>query len=325
MLAAACGAADISPDVTPKIAKVLPDPCTLLSTSDVANALTVPPTLAPSAASATPSASSAATPQGSPAASPAATAAATPAPTPAATPAATPVPTPVPTPAQPPTILPPTYAVRAVTAGHKTVTAGVCTYQALTGGAVIVALLPQTTLSSIAEGGAVLGPAQLLQGTTNSLLSLQYGDAVVEVAIVSGEIDSITRANRLAALGTRLASAAIPTLAPLAAGATPGAQAGFTPPPPGQVVTGQTAATSVKETDSPAVYTPTSAIIKVGDVIEWDNVGTEQHNVIFDDYSELNSDTMNVGATFQLKFAAAGTYAYHCNIHPGMNGTLVVR
>jgi plastocyanin len=304
VLVVACGGAEISPDKTASTAKILPDPCTLLSDTDVANALAAP--------AATPAPTPA--PGGSPSV------------TPATSPGATPVPTASPTPAATITLLPPTYGARAVTAGQKTVNAGVCTYQALDGGEVIVSVLPKSALSTLAEGGAVLGPAQLLESTSTSLLSLQYGDAVVEVAIVLGQVDSVSRANRLATLGSKLAGSVIPTLAPVAAGATPGARPVFTPPPPpGEVVSSQAAATTVKETDSPAVFTPADASIKTGAVIEWDNAGTEQHNVIFDDYAALSSNTMNVGDKYQVKFTVAGTYSYHCTIHPGMNGSLTVR
>ena len=38
----------------------------------------------------------------------------------------------------------------------------------------------------------------------------------------------------------------------------------------------------------------------------------------------LTSATLNQGDTWQVKFTVAGTYAYHCTFHPGMDGQLTV-
>ncbi|HEV7679365.1 MAG TPA: plastocyanin/azurin family copper-binding protein [Candidatus Dormibacteraeota bacterium] len=91
----------------------------------------------------------------------------------------------------------------------------------------------------------------------------------------------------------------------------------------GSKVTGQTAATTAKETDD-LHFNPSSSTVKVGDVVEWDNAGSVAHNVTFDQYSAITSDTMNSGDKYQVKFTKAGTYQYHCTFHPGMDGTITV-
>ena len=91
----------------------------------------------------------------------------------------------------------------------------------------------------------------------------------------------------------------------------------------GSKATGATAATTVKETDQ-LKFNPSSASVKVGDVVEWDNSSTVAHNVTFDSYSSITSDTMNQGDTFQVKFTKAGTYQYHCTFHPGMDASITV-
>jgi len=91
----------------------------------------------------------------------------------------------------------------------------------------------------------------------------------------------------------------------------------------GSKVTGQSAATKLKETDE-LKFSPNSAAVKVGDVVEWDNSGSVAHNVTFDDFSAITSDTMNSGDSYQVKFTKAGTYQFHCTFHPGMEGTVTV-
>jgi plastocyanin len=91
----------------------------------------------------------------------------------------------------------------------------------------------------------------------------------------------------------------------------------------GTKVTGQTAATTLQETDA-LKFQPTSATVKAGDVVEWDNTGATAHNVTFDNFNAITSESMNGGDKYQVKFTKAGTYQFHCTFHPGMDGTVTV-
>ena len=91
----------------------------------------------------------------------------------------------------------------------------------------------------------------------------------------------------------------------------------------GSKTNGAAAATKFNETDA-LKYSPTSANVKVGDVVEWDNGSSVAHNVTFDAYQSITSDTMNNGDTYQVKFTKAGTYQFHCTFHPGMDGSVTV-
>jgi plastocyanin len=55
---------------------------------------------------------------------------------------------------------------------------------------------------------------------------------------------------------------------------------------------------------------------KVGDVVAWTNNDGAPHSATMDDGS-CDTDSIAAGATAMLKFTAAGTYTYHCKIHPG--------
>jgi len=63
---------------------------------------------------------------------------------------------------------------------------------------------------------------------------------------------------------------------------------------------------------------------KVGDTITWTNNDTAPHSAALDDGS-CPTDTIQPGTSGNLKFTVAGTYPYHCAIHPTqMKGTIVV-
>jgi plastocyanin len=52
--------------------------------------------------------------------------------------------------------------------------------------------------------------------------------------------------------------------------------------------------------------------------------GTTHHLVSDTGLWPAGSGTMGAAQTFSYTFTAAGSYAYHCSIHPGMTGTITV-
>jgi plastocyanin len=84
-----------------------------------------------------------------------------------------------------------------------------------------------------------------------------------------------------------------------------------------------TPAVKVAATDA-LVFDPSATTAKVSDVIEWDNTGTQLHNITFDGCASVNDDQFAPGGKWQAKFTVAGAYTYHCTIHPGMDGKLTV-
>jgi len=87
---------------------------------------------------------------------------------------------------------------------------------------------------------------------------------------------------------------------------------------------GGTAQVKIQASDQ-LQFSPTSQTAKVGQVVQWDNTGTVLHNITFDDPASCLTDSaFQPGGTWQIKFSQAGTYTYHCTIHPGMDGKLTV-
>jgi plastocyanin len=62
--------------------------------------------------------------------------------------------------------------------------------------------------------------------------------------------------------------------------------------------------------------------INKGDSVKWVwKDPTVPHNVTF---AHMHSGTKQKG-TYTLRFTTAGTFRYHCTIHPGMDGRVIVR
>ena len=71
-------------------------------------------------------------------------------------------------------------------------------------------------------------------------------------------------------------------------------------------------------------YQPQQITVKVGATVTWVNQDAPQHDVVADG-GEFKSNLFDKGGTFSFTFTKAGTYPYHCSIHPGMVGTVVVQ
>jgi plastocyanin len=70
-------------------------------------------------------------------------------------------------------------------------------------------------------------------------------------------------------------------------------------------------------------FQPASVEIATGGTVTWTNTGQAPHTVTADDGS-FDSGTLSPGTTFSQTFATAGTFTYHCNIHPQMTATVIV-
>lgn len=70
-------------------------------------------------------------------------------------------------------------------------------------------------------------------------------------------------------------------------------------------------------------FQPVTITISVGTAVTWTNTASTGHTVTADDGS-FKSNTLGSGVTFSQTFATAGTFTYHCSIHPSMKGTVTV-
>jgi plastocyanin len=109
------------------------------------------------------------------------------------------------------------------------------------------------------------------------------------------------------------ASAAPGASAPASSGSTGG----------GATCTTSTAAATVQVSMKDVAFAPASVTAKVGDVIGFTNNDSVDHTATLDDGS-CTTDTLKNGQSGALTISAAGTYPFHCKIHPNMTGTITV-
>jgi plastocyanin len=74
-------------------------------------------------------------------------------------------------------------------------------------------------------------------------------------------------------------------------------------------------------------FIPQSITIQKGQTVTWTNEDAVIHQIAADpgqpEISDFSSPNMNRGDTYSYTFSEAGAWAYHCNIHPSMKGTIV--
>ncbi len=84
-----------------------------------------------------------------------------------------------------------------------------------------------------------------------------------------------------------------------------------------------TPAVIISATDE-GTFDPVSQPATVGELIEWKNIGSVTHNIVFTSDASIGDPVLEGGGVWQVKFTRAGVYQYSCTLHVGMVGTIVV-
>ena len=74
-------------------------------------------------------------------------------------------------------------------------------------------------------------------------------------------------------------------------------------------------------------YVPVTTTVPAGTTVTWANcepAGTEAHTVTADQ-GAFDSPLFQTGEFFQQTFAQAGSFTYHCEVHPSMTASLIVQ
>lgn len=72
-------------------------------------------------------------------------------------------------------------------------------------------------------------------------------------------------------------------------------------------------------------FNPNNLTVKTNTTVTWINNDSTTHAVTSDNGAFQSSGNLNQGANYTFTFTKAGTYPYHCSIHPKMKGTIVVQ
>jgi plastocyanin len=70
-------------------------------------------------------------------------------------------------------------------------------------------------------------------------------------------------------------------------------------------------------------FGPTTVTVPVGASVTWTNTDDDAHSVVADNKA-FRSAPLDTGDSYSFTFAAAGTYGYHCGLHPQMVGKIIV-
>jgi plastocyanin len=71
-------------------------------------------------------------------------------------------------------------------------------------------------------------------------------------------------------------------------------------------------------------YSPNPVSVSVGATVTWMNNDGITHTAT-SNTGAFDTQNIGAGASKSVTFSTAGTFQYHCSIHPGMMGTVIVQ
>ena len=71
-------------------------------------------------------------------------------------------------------------------------------------------------------------------------------------------------------------------------------------------------------------FSPATITIKAGQSVTWTNEDSIGHSATADDNS-WDTGVLPQGKSKSITFAKAGTYTYHCSVHPNMKAEVIVQ
>jgi len=71
-------------------------------------------------------------------------------------------------------------------------------------------------------------------------------------------------------------------------------------------------------------FSTLSLTIKQGETVIWKNLDSQTHTVTSDKQDEMSSKLLKTNEVYSHTFNTAGTFDYHCEVHPSMKATVIV-
>lgn len=128
-------------------------------------------------------------------------------------------------------------------------------------------------------------------------------------------------------LSLRLAGVSLALLACTACGSSYSSPTPTPSPTPDPTPGGPTSAVTIQagaEALGTRAYSPPDLNVAVGTVVTWTNSDSVDHTTDSDG-AVWRSGVIRARGTFAVTFGIAGTFPYHCSIHPGMVGRVIVK
>jgi plastocyanin len=72
------------------------------------------------------------------------------------------------------------------------------------------------------------------------------------------------------------------------------------------------------------VFQPDSVTVAPGVSVRWTNDGTVLHSVVSDS-GRYQSELLSPTFWFEVRFDSLGSFPYHCSLHEGVVGTIIVQ
>jgi plastocyanin len=141
-----------------------------------------------------------------------------------------------------------------------------------------------------------------------SLRTLAFWGLVIFIA-------AFLHGRQISRLGTRAAESVTRESAPVAQAATVSA------PAPTQ----ESTATVTPVTIRLIKFSPEIIEVKTGQTVEWANNDLTPHTVTSQGTGDLNSGSIDAGASWRHTFTQAGSFPYYCTFHPEMKGIIIVK
>jgi plastocyanin len=132
----------------------------------------------------------------------------------------------------------------------------------------------------------------------------------------------------LAACGGSSGNGGTTSTPPASDGTTPTAATGTTPSPTTAPSGNTVNVTITMDSSGNFAFSPATITIKPGTTVVWTNMTSTPHTVTSDDSKTFDSGIANPlgsGGTFKFTFNSAGTFSYHCEIHPFMKAKVIVQ
>jgi len=186
-------------------------------------------------------------------------------------------------------------------------------------------LKPDSTKGTYALGVvAMANPSQFFINTADNSQAITSTSYPIIGTVTSGltVAKAITRGDKIISI-TITSKTVVPTPTATSAPTSPPATvAPTTAPASPTAVSGNSAAVTIQS----FAFHPQVITVKVGTTITWTDKDSFAHTVtsVSGPTSFNSGDLTPSGGTFQFKFSQAGTYNYHCMIHPSMTATVIV-